>query len=62
LRGSLLFYWGAWAGAVIASVTGGDVLRVIFGVFLLILGGARVYFTLKKRREEGGLNTENMEK
>lgn len=43
---------GAYLGALIASVTEGEVLRVIFGIFLLILGGVRVYFSLKKRGKE----------
>jgi uncharacterized membrane protein YfcA len=41
---------GAYLGAMIATVTSGDVLRIIFGFFLLFLGGLRIYSSIKKAR------------
>ncbi len=43
---------GAYLGAVIATMTGGDILRLIFGFFLLFLGGLRIYFTIKKNKKK----------
>lgn len=42
---------GAYLGAVIATMTTGDVLRIIFGFFLLFLGGLRIYFSIKKSKK-----------
>lgn len=44
---------GAYLGAVIATMTSGDVLRIIFGFFLLFLGGLRIYLTIKKHKKAG---------
>ncbi|MEI6101181.1 MAG: sulfite exporter TauE/SafE family protein [Eubacteriales bacterium] len=43
---------GAYIGALIASQTGDGLLRLIFGIFLLFLGGLRIYFFFKKRAKE----------
>ena len=43
---------GAYLGAFIASQTGDGLLRMIFGIFLLFLGGLRIYFSIKKRKEK----------
>ena len=44
---------GAYLGAVIATMTSGEILRIIFGFFLLFLGGLRIYLTLKKNKTAG---------
>lgn len=43
---------GAYLGSVIATMTSGDVLRIIFGFFLLFLGGLRIYSTIKKHKKD----------
>jgi uncharacterized membrane protein YfcA len=42
---------GAFLGAWIAAQTGDDLLRILFGYFLLFLGGLRIFFAIRKYKK-----------
>ncbi len=42
---------GAFLGSFCASQTCDDLLKMLFGYFLLFLGGMRIYFSIKKRKK-----------
>lgn len=43
---------GAFLGAQIATQTDAGLLRIIFGCFLLFLGGLRIFKTIRKSRSK----------